>query len=64
MAVDLPQINRPARPAAWAEHVEWPVSCFWNERMTWQQTLALIGWSVFIAAVGTAIIKLVVHAIT
>jgi hypothetical protein len=32
--------------------------------MTWQQTLALIGWSVFIAAVGTAFIKLVVHAIT
>jgi hypothetical protein len=36
----------------------------WNEWMTWQQTLALIGWSVFIAAVGTAIIKFVVHAIT
>jgi hypothetical protein len=32
--------------------------------MTWHQTLVLIGWSVFIAAVGTAIIKFVVHAIT
>jgi hypothetical protein len=32
--------------------------------MTWLQILALIGWSVFIAGVGTAIIKLVVHAMT
>jgi hypothetical protein len=32
--------------------------------MTWLQILILIGWSVYIAAVGTAIIKLVVHATT
>jgi hypothetical protein len=30
--------------------------------MTWLQTLILIGWSVFIAAVCTAVIKLVVLA--
>jgi hypothetical protein len=32
--------------------------------MTWLQILILIGWSAYIAAVGTAIIKLAVHAMT
>jgi hypothetical protein len=32
--------------------------------MTWLQTVTLIGWSVVFAAIGTAIIALVVHAMT
>jgi hypothetical protein len=32
--------------------------------MTWLQTVILIGWSVVIAAIGTAIIALIVYAMT